>query len=50
VRKLNKPKDDAKAVFLACIGNMRETPLKVNLRAVSDNIEKEAAIYDSKAK
>ena len=46
MRKLYKPEEVVKTVFLSCIDNMHETPLKENLRAVVGDVEKEAELYD----
>lgn len=49
MRKLEKPDDDPEVVFLACIGNMHETPLKSNLNSIAATVKAEAEIYEEKA-
>ncbi|WP_041069499.1 HNH endonuclease [Thiolapillus brandeum] len=49
MRKLEKPDDDAKVVFLTCIDNMRESPLKSNLKSIAATVEAEAEQYETKA-
>ena len=49
MRKLDKPQDDAEVVFLTCIGNMREGPLKTNLNSISCIVRDNAEEYERKA-
>ena len=49
MRKLDKPQDDPEVVFLACIENMRESSLKVNLNLFSSIVRDAAEEYERKA-
>lgn len=49
MRKLEKPTDNAKTVFLTCISKVKNTDLKSRLTAVADEIESLASVYDQAA-
>ncbi|MDO9161239.1 MAG: hypothetical protein Q8N35_13030 [Methylococcaceae bacterium] len=49
MRKLEKPTDDAKTVFLTCISKVKNTDLKSRLTEVADEIESLASNYDQSA-